>query len=116
MITLAIVTDIINQVLPEPHAGLLNGILFGVKATFDPRLKKFIAAIRHASYYRALRYEYFDFGDSCKPRTSPVYSTSYSKRGYGGYYYRFYMVCRALTECDPGRYHGHNQFISCVHG
>ena len=39
MITLATVTDIINQVLPEPHAGLLNGILFGVKATIDPGLK-----------------------------------------------------------------------------
>jgi len=26
-------TAIINQLLPEPHAGLLNGILFGVKAT-----------------------------------------------------------------------------------
>ncbi len=31
-------TAIINQLLPEPHAGLLNGILFGVKATLSKDL------------------------------------------------------------------------------
>ena len=30
--TVADFTNIINQLLPEPHAGLLNGILFGTKA------------------------------------------------------------------------------------
>ncbi len=29
---------IINQLLPEPHAGLLNGILFGIKATLSKDL------------------------------------------------------------------------------
>lgn len=33
-------TSIINQLLPEPHAGLLSGILFGVKASLDPELKE----------------------------------------------------------------------------
>ncbi|KKS88115.1 MAG: ComEC/Rec2-related protein, competence protein ComEC [Microgenomates group bacterium GW2011_GWC1_43_11] len=32
-------TSIINQLLPEPHAGLLAGILFGVKTSLDPSLK-----------------------------------------------------------------------------
>lgn len=31
--TVATFTAILNQLLPEPHAGLLNGILFGTKAT-----------------------------------------------------------------------------------
>ena len=31
-------TSVINQLLPEPHAGLLAGILFGTKATFSPEL------------------------------------------------------------------------------
>lgn len=35
-------TAIINQLLPEPHAGLLNGILFGTKATLS---KDFITAL-----------------------------------------------------------------------
>lgn len=33
MINLSTFVSIINQLLPEPHAGLLNGILFGTKAT-----------------------------------------------------------------------------------
>lgn len=36
---LSSVVGIINSLLPEPQAGLLNGILFGVKATLDPQLK-----------------------------------------------------------------------------
>ncbi len=32
MVTVQTFTSIINQLLPEPHAGLLNGILFGTKA------------------------------------------------------------------------------------
>lgn len=32
-------TGLINSLLPEPQAGLLNGILFGVKATLDPAIK-----------------------------------------------------------------------------
>ncbi len=31
---------IIQQVLPEPHAGLLSGIVFGFKATLDPAFKQ----------------------------------------------------------------------------
>lgn len=31
--------SLINQNLPEPHAGLLSGILFGVKASLAPELK-----------------------------------------------------------------------------
>jgi len=31
-------TTIINQLLPEPHAGLLSGILFGTKATLSKEL------------------------------------------------------------------------------
>lgn len=38
MLSVSTFTSIINQVLPEPHAGLLSGILFGVKATLDPTL------------------------------------------------------------------------------
>ena len=30
--------SVINSILPEPHAGLLNGILFGTKATLSPDL------------------------------------------------------------------------------
>lgn len=33
--TVATFTAIINQLLPEPHAGLLNGILFGTKAALS---------------------------------------------------------------------------------
>ena len=32
-------TGLINSLIPEPHAGLLNGIIFGAKATLDPALK-----------------------------------------------------------------------------
>lgn len=35
MISVATFTDIINRMLPEPHAGLLSGILFGTKATLS---------------------------------------------------------------------------------
>jgi competence protein ComEC len=35
MITVATFTSVINQVLPEPHAGLLAGILFGTRATLS---------------------------------------------------------------------------------
>ncbi len=31
---------VLEQLLPEPHAGLLAGILFGTKATLDPTLKQ----------------------------------------------------------------------------
>jgi competence protein ComEC len=37
--TLLTLTGLINSLLPEPQAGLLNGILFGVKATLDVSLK-----------------------------------------------------------------------------
>jgi competence protein ComEC len=37
--TLSSCVSIINQLLPEPQAGLLNGMLFGIKATIDPALK-----------------------------------------------------------------------------
>ncbi len=33
MITISTFTSVINHILPEPHAGLLSGILFGSKAT-----------------------------------------------------------------------------------
>jgi competence protein ComEC len=36
--TVVDVTSIINSLLPEPHAGLLAGILFGVKAALAPAL------------------------------------------------------------------------------
>jgi len=36
--TVATFTAILNQLLPEPHAGLLNGILFGTKATLSKDL------------------------------------------------------------------------------
>lgn len=36
--TVADVTSIINSLLPEPHAGLLAGMLFGVKAALAPDL------------------------------------------------------------------------------
>lgn len=39
MISVADFTSIINQVLPEPDAGLLSGILFGTKMTLSPVLK-----------------------------------------------------------------------------
>ena len=35
MIAVADFTSVINQVLPEPHAGLLNGIIFGTKASLS---------------------------------------------------------------------------------
>ncbi|OGG27539.1 hypothetical protein A3A64_02785 [Candidatus Gottesmanbacteria bacterium RIFCSPLOWO2_01_FULL_48_11] len=38
MVTVQTFTSIINQLLPEPHAGLLNGILFGTKATLSREL------------------------------------------------------------------------------
>jgi len=37
--SLDLITGLINNLLHEPQAGLLNGILFGVKATLDPQLK-----------------------------------------------------------------------------
>ncbi len=42
MITVTTFTSIINQVLQEPHAGLLAGILFGTKATLS---KDFLDAL-----------------------------------------------------------------------
>lgn len=36
--TIADFTAIINQLLPEPHAGLLSGILFGTRATLSKQL------------------------------------------------------------------------------
>lgn len=36
--TVSGLTSVINQLLPEPHAGLLNGILFGTKTTLSPDL------------------------------------------------------------------------------
>jgi competence protein ComEC len=42
MVTVATFTSVINQVLPEPHAGLLAGILFGTKATLS---KDFLDAL-----------------------------------------------------------------------
>ncbi len=38
MITVTTFTSILNQLLPEPHAGLLAGILFGTKATMSREL------------------------------------------------------------------------------
>ncbi len=38
MITVAQFTAVINQLLPEPHAGLLAGMVFGTKATLDTTL------------------------------------------------------------------------------
>lgn len=35
----AVLTGVLGQLLPEPHTGLLAGILFGTKATLDPSLK-----------------------------------------------------------------------------
>ena len=35
MVSVSTFTSVINQVLPEPHAGLLAGILFGTKATLS---------------------------------------------------------------------------------
>lgn len=42
MVTVATFTSLINQLLPEPHAGLLAGILFGTKATLS---KELVAAL-----------------------------------------------------------------------
>lgn len=39
MLTLPDVTAVISHILPEPHAGLLSGILFGVKTSLSPELK-----------------------------------------------------------------------------
>jgi len=36
--TVETLTAIINRLLPEPHAGLLSGILFGTRASLDPHL------------------------------------------------------------------------------
>lgn len=38
IMTVETLTSVVNQVLPEPHAGLLNGILFGTKATVSKEL------------------------------------------------------------------------------
>jgi competence protein ComEC len=38
MVTVATFTSVINQVLPEPHAGLLAGMLFGTRATLSQEL------------------------------------------------------------------------------
>lgn len=35
MVTVQTFTSVINQLLPEPHAGLMSGILFGTKATLS---------------------------------------------------------------------------------
>lgn len=40
MISVADCIDIINTLLPEPHAGLLAGMLFGTKAQLSPELKQ----------------------------------------------------------------------------
>lgn len=40
MITVTDCTTIINQLLPEPHAGLLSGILFGTKASLSFEFKE----------------------------------------------------------------------------
>ncbi|MCX6794174.1 MAG: ComEC/Rec2 family competence protein [Candidatus Gottesmanbacteria bacterium] len=42
MVTVATFTSVINQILPEPHAGLLAGILFGTKAMLS---KDFLEAL-----------------------------------------------------------------------
>ena len=39
MLSVSDFTSVISQLLPEPHAGLLSGILFGVKQSLDPELK-----------------------------------------------------------------------------
>jgi len=39
MVTIETLSSIINQLLPEPQAGLLSGILFGTKATLTTELK-----------------------------------------------------------------------------
>ena len=44
MISVATFTAIVNQILPEPHAGLLNGILFGTKATLSKELTNALVA------------------------------------------------------------------------
>jgi competence protein ComEC len=44
MLTVQTFTSIINQLLPEPHAGLLSGILFGTKMSVDPVLKQALIA------------------------------------------------------------------------
>jgi competence protein ComEC len=36
--TVSTLTGIVNQLLPEPHAGLLAGMLFGTRATLAPEL------------------------------------------------------------------------------
>jgi competence protein ComEC len=40
MLSVSDFTHIIQSVLPEPHAGLLSGILFGTKMSIDPLLKQ----------------------------------------------------------------------------
>ena len=44
MLSVSTFTSIISQLLLEPHAGLLSGILFGVKQTLDPELKNALIA------------------------------------------------------------------------
>jgi len=44
MISVATFTAIVNRLLPEPHAGLLNGILFGTKATLSNELMDALVA------------------------------------------------------------------------
>lgn len=38
MVTVQTLTSVVNQVLPEPHAGLLAGLLFGTKANLSKEL------------------------------------------------------------------------------
>jgi competence protein ComEC len=44
MMSVSTFTGIINQLIPEPHAGLLNGILFGTKATLSKELTDALVA------------------------------------------------------------------------
>lgn len=44
MISVETFTGVINRVLPEPHAGLLNGILFGTKAALSKDLMDALVA------------------------------------------------------------------------
>src|SRR4030042_5052354 len=42
MVTVATFTSVINHLLPEPHAGLLAGMLFGTRATIS---QEFVQAL-----------------------------------------------------------------------
>lgn len=44
MIDVSLATAFIARILPEPHAGLLSGIVFGVKSTLSPELKNALQA------------------------------------------------------------------------